>query len=71
MLLSAYEHRRMLSTAALFHIIFAFHYAECVYIRLLWCGLPCFWAMWGKNILPFSSFEDTRFCGRQDQRNRT
>jgi len=63
-------HRRLLSTAALFHINFAFHYAECMYIRLLWC-LSCYWAVWGCNILPVASFEVTRFCGQQDQRHRT
>ena len=31
MLHRAYENRRVLSTAALFHIIFAFHYAECIF----------------------------------------
>jgi len=35
MLHSAYEHRRMLSAAELFHTILAFRYAESMYIRLL------------------------------------
>ena len=71
MLHSAYEHRRMLSAAELFHTILAFRYAESMYIRLLWCGLPCYWAIWGYDILPIAIFEDTRFCSRQKHRNRT
>jgi len=42
MLHSTYEHRRVLYTAALLHIIFVFHYAEFNYIRSLWCILPCY-----------------------------